>query len=622
MPGVPRGPGGAGAGWEAGRPPRQVHWTCSLFSTSTSAPREFPSDQFLDVPIPARRAAPGAQHAHEMAVQIAGELLALARRLSVGFGPLGSDSLLLSDSHSVPVLTQDSTAVVEALAPLHPLAAMVLNAAKGEAEACGSGLASIVIMTAHAYNACGDLQGSRATLIRDAAAYIRWLEVAAFPQLRSAHGRDIGVSEQDQRHSLSCVVSSTLCGGFSPRVEAILVRAVVDWAVAAAERCGGLRCGLHVLRMRAATLALATGGLDAVSTRVVTEGVWLTQGAQLDRFIPDGVAEKISSFVLVTDPAGILSPAGCNGASVTDSALLVTRDAPSLLEAIAHTQDRAVQLACSLSATGIGLVICVGCASDAAAAALLSRGILCASRIEPEDADILRDAFAVESIADANDLWAPALLENYVGRLRGVERRRLDGRMSLLLRNESPGGSGAPQLLLAAPAKAVAQRWKLAVIKAVAALSQVAADPTVLPGGGAAELALLRFGDTAFFAGEKTRCRLRHAVEKMLEAVPDALLRTCVSRSAAARTRSELAAECGCAALGVSFGAPRQVPAAWKEGAASRRGCVASPMADGVVTPLLSFERRVRAAAHMLHQLLRVDAVLRVRRSEGREADA
>ncbi|XP_048193719.1 T-complex protein 1 subunit theta-like 2 [Perognathus longimembris pacificus] len=396
---------------------------------------------------------PGSGRAGPSLLRSAAAARALASVLRPCYGPHGRQKLLVVDGGEA-VCTGQAAAILKALRLEHPAARLIREAAQTQAERCGDGTAFVVLLTAALLEQAEGLlrAGLTRSQAREALAAAAAAAAAALPALAV---RSLGPLE-DPTWALLSVVSTHLLPNAG-----CLARLVAQACWASKEPDGSFRAervGVCALR----------GGTPEQSC--VLPGLALPAACcGMRTSVPAGA--RLALFACPFGPAAPGLPA------------VARLSGPADLAALRAGSERALerQLA-PLAALGINVAVASGDADEAAVAVADRLGIMVLRAASRRDLAYLSEVLDTPLLPRLEPPPRP-------GRCRRVYLQALGGALAAVL-EEPAGGAPALTLVLRGATAEGLRGARLAAYRAIDAFAQLCRDPRLLPGAGAAEMAL------------------------------------------------------------------------------------------------------------------------------------
>ena len=474
------------------------------------------------------------------------------------YGPRGLDCLLV-DERGGMVLTNDGVTILRYLAVTHPAARLLVEAAKAQERAVGDGTTTAVIL-AGALIGEGVSQILRGVPVTRVIGGIKMGIGQALSTLRAFRRPVAGLGDP-------VAADVALVAG---RGDAGLARTVL----AAAEIVGAGRLNDETFNLAESVL-----GLEGVADEAFS-------GLAIERepVVPEIVRSLHDVKVLVIE--GSLEPEPLPHEALASAAGLAKADAQlnEFHEKLALLVD-----------SGVGLIVASRGIPDSAAQFLADRGVLVLRRVPERDlrrAAVLTGARLLRHAAGQRSGLAGAL-----GQARSVE---YDAQSRLVRIVNGREAKETTILVGGGTAEAVAERERIA--KDAASAVQQAIKGGVVPGGGAAELALSLSLDR-YKAG-------------MMSAYGIA----CV-REALRRPLAQLAANAG-------FNPLEKLEEVWAAQERSGRpglgidaetGAVTDQAENGIWDPFPVKEHALRIAGEVCTAVLRIGSILKMRSEDGCE---
>lgn len=493
---------------------------------------------------------------------------ALADAVRTTLGPNGMDKMLVDDGGTV-VVTNDGANVLANMAIEDAVARVVRRAASAQGDAVGDGTTTAVVLTGELLTAAARLreQGLHPTTIVDgyaAAAGLahRWLDEYARP----VDGRD--------REQLRRIAETAVTGRWDERSTERFARLTVGALASVDFDPGKLTHRAYPGRGLSASERVEGLLVDLDTSSTSLEAV----APAAPETIPDPTIALVDAEVGVDEPAHVES---------------VTLETAAQAERFRdHERQTRTELVETVRASGADVLVAQKSIDDAVRSRLAAAGVLPVERTRQDEFDAIAratGATGVQSVAELD----PA----DTGRAGGVERRTV-GPTETLVVEDCPEEQRA-SLLLRGGTPHVAEEVDRIVADCLAVVTGALADGAVVPGGGAAAVALAReLSAQAPGVADRTQLVL-DAVADAVEGIPRTLAdnagRDPIDVLAALRRRHRAGAD----TVGVGpAGEPRA-------------------MVDcGVLEPRSVFERSLLGALDTASLVLRVDDVIETGASE------
>ncbi|MGE5598476.1 MAG: TCP-1/cpn60 chaperonin family protein [Bacteroidota bacterium] len=471
-------------------------------------------------------------------------------------GPRGLDCLLVAENGET-VLTNDGVTILRHLDAPHPAARLLIQAAEAQERAVGDGTTTATILAGALVTEGIEqiLRGVPATRVVDGIRLGLVQAISALDRLRRP------VSGLDDP-ALHAAVRNAARG------DAGVAGAVLD----AARHLGGPRLDEAGFSLSERVLGL-DGAADGAYPGVIIEREPAT---------PGGPSRLEGAVVLAID--GALEAEALPPEALSSAAGLTRAEAAKA--AFGATLAR-------LAESGPGLVLAGRGVAEEAARFLAERGIIALRRVAERD---LRRAAALSGARPIVRLPG-STMEGILGRVAMVEYDPAAGLVRLA------GGPGPPEATIVvggATAEAVAERERIA--RDAAAALQQARRGGVVPGGGAAELALARA-----LAGCNPGGMASYGVACLREAMR--------------RPLAQLAANAGfnpLAKVEEAYAAQERMNSAGL-GIDPETGEVADLAERGILDPHSVKESALRTAVEAATAILRIGNILKMRSGSGEE---
>ncbi len=501
---------------------------------------------------------------------------ALSETVKTTLGPKGLDKLLVSSDGTV-VVTNDGASIVDRMAIVHPAANSIVDVAAQQDSRVGDGTTSAIVLA-------GALLAEAESLLETGVhqtTIARGYTLAADRTRETLAGLTTTVDPVDDGQ-LQTVARTAITGKWNQTANEFLAERTVE-AVRAIERDG------TVDPNRITRTAISGSSYDestVVDGLVIDIDSSSTTPVSPDPNSPDTFED--ATVALIDDQLTIETSTGQGTVSLESP-----EDRHEFQAYEREVYDRYVD---RLSDAGTDVVFCQQSIDDAAHTLLVTAGILAVERTRQDELEKLGRATGATPVGTVDDLTSVD-----TGTARLVERRELGSTEVAIV----DGGPGVDQvsLILRGGTQRVADETKRVVNCCIQVLSRAIEDGSVVPGGGAAEIALakdLREYATAVSGREQL------AIESFadaLEVIPRTLAASGGLDPIDAIVELRSRHHAGDRTTGVRL-----------EGESARIGDVVE---GGVLQPRAVTERSIDSAAEAATLLVRVDEVVSVTREDG-----
>jgi chaperonin GroEL (HSP60 family) len=390
---------------------------------------------------------------------------ALTSTLRTTLGPRGMDKMLVGRDGTV-VVTNDGASILGKMELDDPAARMIRTVASAQAETVGDGTTTAVVLAGDLLDAAGSLldDGLHPTTIvsgfREALDHAR--------DRLDDYGVPVDVTDDD---TLRAVARTAVTGRWDEAQADRFASLAVD-GVRAVESDGRVDVGKLTLSAYAGGDLADSTLLDGLFVDTTTSS---TSFEAIDHDLPRTVGD--ARIALVDDELTVQTPDRVGRATVSTADEL-----RRLQRSESDERSRSVE---TIERLDVDVLFCQKSVDDDLRAALARRGVLVLERTRQDELDALARATGATAVTSARDLDDAAL-----GHAGAVDRREV-GTTEAVLVTDLPGESHA-SLLLRGGTEHVADETRRIVEDCIAVVELAIHEGSVLPGGGAIEVALAR----------------------------------------------------------------------------------------------------------------------------------
>ena len=417
----------------------------------------------------------------------------VAEAVKATLGPTGLDKLLVDSSGGL-VVTNDGERILRSMEIANPTARLIADVAEAQADAVGDGTTSGVVLAGELLGNAGDLldRGVHPQSILEGFTAARRTVGTELPDL----GTPVDAGDTELLRS---VAETALTGSLSDGHRRYLATLVVE-AVQRTATDRGLQLDF---------VDIETESGDAISESELFEGA-IYDRKLLHREMP---AELPNARVLFLKGEATLEPKIPGDERDFTFKLETPEDRQSLYDL---EDDHRFANLDSITAADVNCVFCEKGIDSDSQQYLADAGILAVRRIEPTDLEFFQRVLGGTVLTHLDDVD-----ESDVG--TGTIRRDPDGERMYITGDDGD----AVTLFVRGPTEMIAEELERSLTDALRAVEQALVDGAVVPGAGAAEVALARRIRSTATA---TNGRAQLAVEAVADAI-EALPKTIVANA-------------------------------------------------------------------------------------------
>lgn len=483
---------------------------------------------------------------------------AVSESVRTTLGPNGMDKMLVSDSGGV-VVTNDGKTILDEMDIEHPAAEMLVEVAEGQAEEVGDGTTTAVALA-------GKLLDETESLLEDdihPTTIVQGYREAQSVAQQTIEDLTLDV-ELDDEHLRQVAQTSMTSGGVGGLTPEVLAELVID----------AVRVVQHDETVDREALAVeAQPGRVASASRLVHGVV-----GEFDLPGVENPGDLTDTSIVVID-TDLESPE-------TDIDAEYQFDTPDQFSAAVQAEEQRLQeFADQIASSGADAVFATGDIADATAGALLNEGIVPYEDVDMSAASNIATLTGAETVAQVEELDSDA-----VGTADSVTVEEFDDEQLTFIE----GGAGAPAatLFIRGGTEHALDEVERAVESGIDAVIAAIQSETVVPGGGAVEIAVSKaVRDTASSFEGREQLAIE-AFADAVEAIPQTL-----ARNAGADPIDALV----------------ELRAANRDGTAGLIGSnaeVTDPVEQGVIDPASVKSEAITSAAETATMISRIDDVI------------
>ncbi len=482
---------------------------------------------------------------------------AVAESVRTTLGPNGMDKMLVSDSGDV-VVTNDGKTILEEMDIEHPAAEMLVEVAENQAEEVGDGTTTAVALA-------GKLLDETESLLMDdihPTTIIQGYREALSQAQQTIESLTLDV-ELDDDHLRQVAQTSMTSGGVGGLTPEALAGLIID-AVRAVRRGDGI-------------------GRDALAVKAQPGRV-----ASASRLV-DGIVREF-------DVAGIEHPGEVTDASIaiidtdlespeTDIDADYQFDSTDQFSAAVQAEEQRLrEYAETIANAGADAVFVTGDIADTTAGALSGDGVVSFENVDTSAANDIAALTGAETVARVEELDGDA-----IGTADSVAIEEYDEQLTFI---EGGAGGSAATLFVRGGTEHALDELERSVESGIDTVAAAIESEAVIPGGGAAEIAVAK-------AVRETASSFEGREQLAIEAFADAV--ESIPRTLARNAGTD------------PIDALVELRAANTEGTAGLIGSkadIADPVERGVIDPVSVKSEAITSAAETATMISRIDDVI------------
>jgi len=386
----------------------------------------------------------------------------VAEALKSALGPRGMDKMLV-DSLGDLTITNDGAKILEEMELEHPIGKMIKEAAKTQEDTVGDGCTTATLLTGELLRRSSELLDEKIhpTVIISG---FRKAEHQALQTL-GEHGIKVGFDDRETlRNAALTSMSGKTIGGVSKLFADIAIDAVQSIAEKRGDSFYVDKDNIQMVKKEGKSLS-------------ETE---LVRGVILDKeVVHPGMPKRVENAKIA------LVNAALEIEKTEIDAEIRIRD-PANVKAFMDQETRLIEkMVDHVKTSGANVLVCQKGIDDVAQHMLAKAGIMAVRRAKESDIEKLGKATGAEVITSLDDLRADDL--GYAGL---VEERKIgDDKMVFVQECKTPT---AVSILIRAGLERMVDEAERAMDDAISVVADVVQTPTVVAGGGAAELEMAR----------------------------------------------------------------------------------------------------------------------------------